>query len=103
MKVVIALTFLLAVPSAFAETYVEYKNELKYKDTNFRKDIHHFRVGYQTKKNFYFEAGPRSNGTAAEVGYKLKKGPLTIKGKWEGSKTKDLDNKLETEVRYTWN
>ena len=103
MKSIFALLFLLIVPSAFAGPYVEYKNELKYKDTNFRKDIHHFRLGYKTEKNFYFEAGPRSNGTAAEVGYKLKKGPLTIKGKWEGSKTKDLDHKLEREVRYTWN
>ena len=67
MKSIFALLFLLIVPSAFAGPYVEYKNELKYKDTNFRKDIHHFRLGYKTEKNFYFEAGPRSNGAAAVV------------------------------------
>ena len=88
--------------SALASPYIEYKNELKYKDTNFKKDIHHFRVGYQTKKNFYFEAGPLSNCTSAEAGYKFEKGPLTIKVKWEGSKTESLDHKLETEMRYTW-
>ena len=103
MRAVFLFILLLTVPSAFAEPYVEYKSELKYKDTNFRKDIHHFRIGYQTKKNFYFEAGPRSNGSSAEVGYKFEKGPFTIKGMWEGSKTDSLDHKLETEVRYTWN
>ena len=103
MKALLALVLLFTIPSAFAEPYVEYKHQLKYQDTNFRKDIHHFRVGYQTKKNFYFEGGPRSNGTSAEVGYKFEKGPFTIKGKWEGSKTESLDHKLETKVRYTWN
>ena len=99
MKVLIPLILFIS-PAAFAAPYIEYKNSWNIPE---RKDVHNLRLGYKTEKNFYFEAGPRSNGTAAEVGYKLKKGPLTIKGKWEGSKTKDLDHKLETEVRYTWN
>ena len=103
MKAIFALLFLLIVPSAFAGPYVEYKNELKYRDTNFREDIHHFRVGYKTEKNFYVEAGPRSDGYSSELGYKIKQGPLTFKGKWEGSKTDDFDHKLETEIRYSWN
>ena len=103
MRIIIILGLLILKPVTFASPYVEYKNEIKYKDTTFRKDVHHFRVGYKTKKNFYFEAGPRTGGYSSEVGYKLKKGSFTVKGKWEGSKTKDLDHKLETEVRYTWN
>ena len=103
MKAIFALFFLLLSGAcASADPYIEYKNELKYRDTNFREDIHHFRLGYNFEK-FYFEGGPRSDGYATEVGYKIKQGPLTFKGKWEGSKTEVFDHKLETEIRYTWN
>lgn len=101
MKKLIALLLLFTPFSLFASPYAEYKNELKFKNTHYSKDIHHLRLGYAFEK-FYVEAGPRTDGYASEVGYKLKKGPLIFKGKWEGSKTNDFDHKLETEVRYTW-
>ena len=102
MRILLVLAFLVATPSVFASPYIEYKNELKYRDTKFREDIHHFRLGYVIRKNFYVEAGPRSDGYSSEVGYKLKQGPFTFKGKWEGFKTEDFDHKVETEIRYSW-
>lgn len=99
-KFAVLLLFLSA--TATANPYVEYKNELKYRETTFKKDIHHLRLGYKTKKNFYLEAGPRTEGYSLEAGYKVSKGKFVLKGKWEGSKTDNLDHKLETEVRYTF-
>ena len=101
MKKIILALALLTSPQLFAAPYVEYKNELKFKNTHYSEDLHSFRLGYGFQK-FYLEAGPRTDGYASEVGYKFTKGPLTFKGKWEGSKTDDFDHKLETEVRYTW-
>ena len=97
-----AVLLLFLSTTATANPYVEYKNELKYKETTFKKDIHHLRLGYKTKKNFYLEAGPRTEGYSLEAGYKVSKGKFVLKGKWEGSKTDNLDHKLETEVRYTF-
>ena len=102
MRIIIILGLLILTPITFASPYVEYKNELKFKDRYCEKEIHHIRLGYQTKKNFYFEAGPRTGGFSSEVGYKVKRGAFTFKGKWEGSRTEDFKHKVQTEVRYTW-
>ena len=96
MKALIALMLCLS-PAAFAAPYIEYKNSWNIPE---RKDVHNLRLGYKTEKNFYGEIGPRSNGYAAETGYKIKKGAFTFKGKWEGSKTDEFKHKLETEIRY---
>jgi len=98
-----------AAPVA-ADPYVEYKNELKFSDKNYldEETVNHLRFGYlmgESNKNIYLEAGPRTDGWSSEAGYKLGKGPLTFKGKWEGSKIDDIDpfdHKLETEIRFTW-
>ncbi len=96
MRVLIALILFIS-PAAFAAPYIEYKNEYKFLS---KEDIHHLRLGYKTEKNFYIEAGPRTEGYSSELGYKIKRGSFTFKGKWEGSKTEDFKHKLETEVRY---
>ena len=69
MKVLIALILFIS-PAAFAAPYIEYKNSWNIPE---RKDVHNLRLGYKTEKNFYGEIGPRSNGYAAETGYKIKK------------------------------
>ena len=102
MKPSLTLLPLLLVPCAFADPYIEVKNELKYRDSLYEQAINHIRIGYKGKRNFYVEAGPRTDGTSAELGYKFNKGNFTFKGKWEGSKTEDLKHKVETEVRYTF-
>jgi hypothetical protein len=96
LRVLIALILFIS-PAAFAAPYIEYKNEYKFLS---KEDIHHLRFGYKTEKNFYIEAGPRTEGYSSELGYKIKRGSFTFKGKWEGSKTEDFKHKLETEVRY---
>ena len=96
MKVLIALILFIS-PAAFAAPYVEYKNEYKFLS---QEDIHHLRLGYKTEKNFYIEIGPRTKGYSSELGYKIKRGPITFKGKWESSKTDNFNHKLETEIRY---
>ena len=101
MKKIIMFGLLLAPTSLLASPYALYKNELKYKDTHFSEDVHHFRLGYDFQK-FYVEAGPQTDGYSSEVGYKFTKGRLTLQGKWEGAKTEDFDHKLETEVKYSW-
>ena len=111
MKYVLASVALMAFSSsAFAAPYAEYKNELKFSDKTYLEDetVNHLRFGYlmgESKKNIYVEAGPRTDGWSSEVGYKLKKGPLTFKGKWEGSKIDEVDpfgSKLETEIRFSF-
>ena len=111
MKYVLASVALMAFSSsAFAGPYAEYKNELKFSDKTYLEDetVNHLRFGYlmgESGKNIYVEAGPRTDGWSGEVGYKLKKGPLTFKGKWEGSKIDEIDpfgSKLETEIRFSF-
>ena len=111
MKYVLSFVALMVFSgTAFAGPYVEYKNELKFSDKTHLDDetVNHLRFGYQMgdrKKNIYVEAGPRTDGWSSEVGYKLKKGPLALKGKWEGSKIDEIDpfdSKLETEIRFSF-
>ena len=111
MKYVLSFVALMALSSsALAGPYVEYKNEAKFTDKTHLDDemVNHLRFGYQmgeSKKNLYVEAGPRTDGWSSEVGYKLKKGPLTFKGMWEGSKIDEVDpfdSKLETEIRFSF-
>jgi len=101
MKLLIAVLAVFASSQAFANPYIEYKNELKYTDSTYKKTISHIRLGYKTKNNFYFEAGKRTEGTSGEIGYKIKRKNWVLKGKWEASHTDALDHKLETEIRYT--
>ena len=111
MKYVLSFISLMVFSSAaMAGPYVEYKNELKFLDDEFLSDdiVHHLRFGTllgDSDKNLYFEVGPRTDGYSGEVGYKIKNGPLTFKGKWEGSKIDEVDpigSKLETEIRFSF-
>lgn len=108
MKKVLALAMILtATPAYAADTYVEYKNELKYSHSARQDTINHFRVGYETKNpltgnKYYIESGYTTDGSSVEMGYKIKKGYTTFKGKWEGVDTDTFKHKLETEIRYTF-
>lgn len=111
MKYVLSFIGLMVFSSAaMAGPYVEYKNDLKFLDDEFLSDdtVHHLRFGTllgDSDKNLYFEVGPRTDGYSGEVGYKVKNGPLTFKGKWEGSKIDEVDpigSKLETEIRFSF-
>ena len=115
MRVLVALLVLTFSGVSYAAEldltpYVEYKNELKYKGSEFQDDIHHVRFGAQVGR-FYGEIGPMSSdlgiGTSGEVGYKFKfNDRVTLKGKWEGTHNDrngpDLHHKLETELRVTF-
>ena len=115
MKTLVALLVLTFSGVSYAAEldltpYIEYKNELKYKGSEFQDDIHHLRFGAQLGK-VYAEIGPMSSdlgtGTSAEVGYKWKfTDRWIIKGKWEATNQDrngpDLNHKLETELRVTF-
>jgi len=111
MKYALSFVALMALSgTAMAGPYVEYKNDLSFLDEELQSDniVHHLRFGTllgDSDKNLYFEVGPRTDGYSGEVGYELKKGPLTFKGSWEGSKIDEVDpigSKLETEIRYSF-
>ena len=84
--------------------YVEWKHQDAFRNLgNAVETIDHFRLGYKTSKNYYFEIGPRTDGISTEMGYKFRPAPnLTIKGKVESNKVDYWKHKLETEVRYTF-
>jgi hypothetical protein len=104
------VTLMLLSGTAMAGPYVEYKNDLRFLDKDLQSDniVHHLRFGTllgDSDKNLYLEVGPRTDGYSGEVGYKVKNGPLTFKGKWEGSKLDEVDpigSKLETEIRFSF-
>jgi hypothetical protein len=80
--------------------YAEYRNDAKFSESSFDKAVNYLRVGYKFKNNIYFEAGPKTHGSSAEVGYSFKLSDVWgIKGKWEAGDTGSLAHKLETEVR----
>jgi len=98
MKKLIVIIAMLISSNTYAAPYVEYKHTAKF--TEFggtMKTTDFLRVGYKTKKNFYFEAGSSS----AEAGYKFKSKHLEVKGKIE-STGHFSKHGLETEVRYTF-
>lgn len=108
MNKIILITALIMPSHAYsADTYVEYKNELKYSYSTHQDTINHLRVGYETKNpltgsKYYIESGYTTDGSSLEMGYKIKRGHTTFKGKWEGVDTDTFKHKLETEIRYTF-
>ena len=98
MKTIIVV--LALIPSlVFSSPYLEWKNELKYKNTLHSDTINHLRIGYKFDK-VYFELGPRTSGLSAELGYKYNiNNRFSIKGKWEANNTDSFKHKLETEFR----
>jgi hypothetical protein len=85
-----------------AAPYVEWKNEYELKEWTHTKTTNHFRVGYKTDDNLYFEIGPMTDGHSYEAGYKFKFDAVTVKGKLETKDTGNTKTKVETEVRYTF-
>ena len=112
MKIIIILLIGM-VSQLAAAPYVEYKNEIEWKDSDYVKNLNHFRVGYQfmlPKGMVFIEAGmmevsaePRMlYGESGEIGYKFDKGIWTFKGKWEYKNLLEHKSKLQTELRYTF-
>ena len=98
MKKLFVIIAILISSNIYAAPYVEYKNTEKFTEFGGTMKTNDFsRVGYKTKKNFYFEAGSNS----AEAGYKFKSKHLEVKGKIE-STGHFAKHGLETEVRYTF-
>ena len=106
MKLIIAIMLTsMFIQSAQANTYIEVKNELPFKDFDSQQDVTHLRLGYKFDNNMYVEGGPMTDGKSFEMGYKFKRGNLTFKGKVESKDRKDrdfIDSKVETEIRYTF-
>ena len=96
--------FTIFTISTNAAPYVEWKHQDAFRNLGDSiKTTDHFRLGYKTSKNYYFEMGPRTDGISAEMGYKFRPTPnLTIKGKVESNRVDYWKHKLETEVRYTF-
>ena len=95
----------LLIQSAQANTYIEVKNELPFRDFDSQQDITHLRLGYKFDNNMYVEAGPMTDGKSFEIGYKFKTRNWTFKGKVESKDRNDRDfigSKVETEIRYTF-
>ena len=90
---------------ATAGVYVEYKNEANFTEFNDLPSLsdttNHFQVGVEGK-TFYIQGGKRTDGTAAEAGYKASFGNFDIKGKVEGDNVDDWNYSAETEVRYNF-
>lgn len=100
--VLIFFWLILGVGLSHAESYAEYRNDLKFENSSFGSGINYLRLGYRFNNNVYFDIGPRTDGISAEVGYKYEfLNDWVIKGKWEGSEVDDLRHKLETELRYS--
>lgn len=88
--------------NSYSQAYLEYRNDLKFEDSEFGSGINYLRFGYKFDNNVYFDIGPRTDGVSAELGYKYNfLTDWVIKGKWEGSEVDDLNHKLETELRYS--
>ena len=78
-----------------AAPYIEYKNEAQFQYDNYIKNSNYFRAGYKFDNNMYLELGETQ-----EVGYKFNRVNWTFKGKIEFKN--ENNNKLETEIRYTF-
>ena len=83
--------------------YIEWKNEIKYVNSEYVQTINHVRPGVKVG-NFYLEGGYFSEGDfSTEAGYKFRITPnLQLKGKWEGTVDEEFKHKLETELRWTF-
>ena len=85
----------------FDGSYIEYKNELKFINSEFDKRVDHLRIGYRFENDAYFEIGPRTDGVSGEVGYKYEfSDAWSWKGKWEANETLGFQHKIEAEIRY---
>ena len=106
MKLIIAIMLTsMFIYSAQADTYIEVKNELPFRDFDSQQDVTHLRLGYKFDNNMYVEGGPMTDGKSFEMGYKFQKGNWTFKGKVESKDRNDRDfigSKVETEIRYTF-
>jgi len=109
MKTLIAsVVFLVACnPATASGPYVEYTHDFQMQGRYKDKIVHHGRVGYQFENTagtkFYGEAGYITGGEAAELGYTIEvTEKLSVKGYWEGIRTKGLSHKLETAIRYNF-
>ena len=83
------------VPYLGAAPYIEYKNEAQFQYDNYIKNSNYFRAGYKFDNNIYLELGETQ-----EFGYKFDGVNWTFKGKIEFKN--ENNNKLETEIRYTF-
>jgi len=88
-KFIAALLFVST--TATANPYIEYKRTEKLHEA----PKEYLRAGYKAKNNTYLEIGDSS----WEAGYKVKFKKFLVKGKLEHT---DGKNKLETEIRYTF-
>jgi hypothetical protein len=92
--------------------YIEYKNKANIVDEPYilnqtidlNDSTDHLRLGYKLDNNMYFELGPMTHGQGYELGYKFQRDNWTIKGKIEGNHNtqEQFKNKLQTEIRYTF-
>ena len=90
----VAILILMMSPLG-ATPYIEYKNEAQFQYENYLKNSSYFRAGYKFDNNMYLEVGETQ-----ELGYKFDGVNWTFKGKLEFKN--ENNNKLETEVRYTF-
>lgn len=106
MKLIIAIMLTsMFIQQAQANTYIEVKNELPFRDFKSQQDVTHYRLGYKFDNNMYVEGGPMTDGKSFEAGYKFTRGNWTFKGKVEAKDRNDRDfigSKVETEIRYTF-
>ena len=97
------LFLFLFTPLAYANPYIEYKNEYELKDWNYYQEKDFLRFGYVSDLPgaLYFEIGPMTHGDYAwETGYKFR---MNNGWEWKGKiETKDSKTKVETEIRFTF-
>ena len=86
---------ILMVSPLSAAPYIEYKNEAQFQYENYLENSSYFRAGYKFDNNMYLEVGETQ-----ELGYKFGGVNWTFKGKLEFKN--ENNNKLETEIRYTF-
>ena len=79
-----------------AAPYIEYTNEAQFQYNNYIKNSNYFRAGYKFDNNMYLELGETQ-----EFGYKFDGVNWTFKGKVEFKN--ENNNKVKTEIRYTFN
>jgi len=98
------LFFTIFTTASHSAPYVEWKHQAKFQKID--KSIEqtdHFRLGYKTDSNYYFEVGPRTHGISMEAGFKFKhQRHWLIKGKIESNRAPKWKHGVETEVRYTF-
>ena len=67
MKLIIAIMLTsMFIQPAQANTYIEVKNELPFRDFDSQQDTTHLRLGYKFDNNMYVEAGPMTDGKSFE-------------------------------------